>query len=493
MKIEIYGHDNHYLLECIALLFFPVTKFHDNSQDNITFRSILIEEGDNTIGVAQMESPQGLSEVRDQEPNPCSSRAVHAVIGRPFYELCSKVTGLRPPWGMLCGIRPSKLMREFMDSGMSLEETIRYMEGYYLARRDKLELCGKTALCEQTYEKKDNAHSCSLYLSIPFCPSRCHYCSFVSVSNDRALKLLPQYVEYLCRDLEEAADAIARTGLSLKTIYMGGGTPTVLSAEQLQTVLGKVSSLFDVSSLEEYTVEAGRPDCTDREKLQAILDSGATRISINPQTFNNDVLESIGRKHTAEQTEEVYALARAVGFQNINMDLIAGLIGETEEQFFYSVDKALALHPENVTVHSLALKKSSHAKQEQAKEFVQESGKIGAMLDYSQKRLAEEGYQPYYLYRQKNTIGNNENTGYTLPGYEGKYNLYMMGELHSIFGCGAGAATKMVSADRTLIKRVFQPKYPYEYIGGFEETLRNNREKLQEICRQLKIGTYGNN
>lgn len=477
MRIELSGHDNRYLLECIALLFFPAAKFRDNQDDGIIFYSSLTEQDGRMTIRAGVDTPED-SAREMEEVESCSGRALHALIARTFYEACAKVTGLRPPWGTLCGIRPSKLFREFLDGGMTEEQVIGYMEDYYLARREKLELCRDVARYERSYEERSSLRDCSLYISVPFCPTRCFYCSFVSHSNEKAKRLLPAYVDLLCRDLTRAAEDVRLLGMNLRSVYMGGGTPTVLSAADLDRVLGTVQAEFDLSGLQEYTVEAGRPDCTDEEKLRVIARRGADRVSINPQTMNDRILESIGRRHTAAQTEEAYRMAREVGFKTINMDLIAGLLGETVEEFQYSVDRVLDLRPENLTVHSLCLKKNSRAKAEQREEFVRESGRMEEMLAYSQRRLREEGYEPYYLYRQKNTLGNHENTGYTLPGHEGKYNLYMMGELQTIVGAGAAAVTKLVNLEKNRIERIFLPKYPYEYIGGFDELTERNRAKL---------------
>ena len=277
-------------------------------------------------------------------------------------------------------------------------------------------------------------------------------------------------------------------GLNLKTIYIGGGTPTSLSADQLRQLMGAVRECFDLSRLEEYTVEAGRPDCTDAEKLAVIKEYGASRISINPQTFNDQVLANIGRKHSAQDILRCFDEARQVGHGNINMDLIAGLPGDTVESFAASLEQAIALDPENITVHTLTLKRASNLVIENRDEAYAD---VAAMVELANQRLAAAGYRPYYLYRQKNTLKNLENTGWCKPGYEGYYNIYIMEEIHSILSAGAGGSTKLCQPGGSRIERIFNYKYPAEYIDGFDEILRRKEGVSAFYARYLDSETTG--
>lgn len=284
------------------------------------------------------------------------------------------------------------------------------------------------------------------------------------------------YVDALCREVEAIQCEAQKNDLNIKTIYIGGGTPTALSADQLRQLMGTVRRCFDLSALEEYTVEAGRPDCTDREKLEVLKEYGATRISINPQTFSDEVLSRIGRRHTAQDILDCFKTAREVGHNNINMDLIAGLPGDTVEGFEKSLNTAISLSPENITVHTLTLKRASNLVIKNAED---DYGDVAAMLDKC-AALADAGYRPYYLYRQKNTLQNLENTGWCKPGFEGLYNIYIMEEVHSILSAGAGGSTKLCQPGGTRIERIFNYKYPAEYISGFD-TILKRKEGIGEF------------
>ena len=318
---------------------------------------------------------------------------------------------------------------------------------------------------------------------MPFCPTRCAYCSFVSQSVEKAKKQIPEYHRLLLEELKETAKVADALGLNLRAVYVGGGTPTTFSAEQLSEMIRVVKDSFDMSQCEELTVEAGRPDTIDRAKLDALLKSGVSRISINPQTLQDNVLENIGRRHTAQQTVDAFHLAREAGFTNINMDLIVGLPGDTYETFCDTIEKVIALGPENVTVHSFALKRSS---------FITQSGEInkahadaalaGRMMAYAEKRLTERGLEPYYLYRQSRMAGNLENTGWAKPGTECAYNIFTMDETETVLACGAGGVTKLKNPYSEDLSRIFNFKYSYEYISRYPEIL----ERKEGIAKQYE-------
>jgi oxygen-independent coproporphyrinogen-3 oxidase len=334
---------------------------------------------------------------------------------------------------------------------------------------EKISLCEETVEPEHAIIAKNSNNSFSLYVSVPFCPSRCSYCSFVSHSVDKAGKLIDEYVSLLCKELKQTAQIAKEQNLKLETVYIGGGTPVALNAAQIKTVMSAISENFDLSGISEYTVEAGRPDAIDKEKLLAIKEGGATRISVNPQTMNDNVLKAIGRNHTAEQTITAFKMARELGFDNINMDLIAGLPTDTVESFKNTLNILLNLNPESITVHSLSIKKASNLSiNDQLPEI--EVGKTASeMVRYARKVLTEKGIVPYYMYRQSKTVGNLENVGYAKKGFEGLYNVFIMDETHTILACGASAVTKLRQPGGDSIERIFNFKYPYEYISRFDE------------------------
>ena len=387
-----------------------------------------------------------------------------------LYNCFTFASGYYPQWGILTGVRPAKLFSRLSGS-MGSKNAEEYFRDSFKVSDKKIELCKKTRLGEEKIISLSKSNSFSLYISIPFCPTRCSYCSFVSHSVEQAKKLIPKYVEKLCEEIALTGKKARELNLRLETVYIGGGTPTTLSAEQIKTVMDTVKENFDLSDCLEYTVEAGRPDTITEDKLIAIKNGGATRISINPQTMNDSVLETIGRKHTSAQTVESFKLARTLGFNNINMDLIAGLPSDTYDSFKETLDKVSKLNPESVTVHSLSMKRSSNLTIKG--DFPEiEIGKIASdMVDYANTFLIEKGIIPYYMYRQSKTVGNLENVGYAKKGAECLYNVYIMDETHSIFACGASAVTKLREPGGNYIERIFNFKYPYEYIDRFNDII----------------------
>ncbi len=383
-------------------------------------------------------------------------------------------TGYKSEWGLLTGVRPAKLFsRLIKNSGEEKAEC--YFKNRLLVSDEKTSLCKETAVSEEKIIDQSRPESFSLYVSIPFCPSRCSYCSFVSHSVDKAGKLIDEYVKLLCREIEATGKIARDEKLRLETVYIGGGTPVAISAEQISEIMNSIKTHFDLTDISEYTVEAGRPDAIDKAKLKAIKNGGATRISVNPQTMNDSVLKEIGRNHTAEQTINAFSLAREVGFKDINMDLIAGLPTDTFESFKNTLDILTKLDPESITVHSLSVKRASNISRENTLPEL-ETGKIASnMVRYARKTLSEKGIKPYYMYRQSKTVGNLENVGYAKAGYEGLYNVYIMDETHTILACGASAVTKLREPRGDFIERIFNFKYPYEYIDRFDEIIERKQ------------------
>lgn len=399
-----------------------------------------------------------------------------------MFELLCDITDYTPPWGILTGVRPAKLMSNLCQKHGELW-AITYFTDELKVSEEKTALALSVAKKEAPIIDGSAPDSYSLYVSVPFCPTRCSYCSFISHSNESAKKLIPEYVEKLCEELEVTGRIAKGLNLKLESIYIGGGTPSVLTAEQLKRVTDAISRNFDVPSVREYTIEAGRPDSTTKEKLEVMKSCGCTRISINPQTFNDDVLREIGRNHSSQMTLDCFSDAREVGFTNINTDLIAGLPTDTLESYERTLDKAIELSPENITVHTLALKRSSNIVTESRKT---NSGIVACeMLSLTQKRLTEAGYVPYYMYRQSKCLGNLENVGWTKAGYECLYNVYMMEECHTVLAVGAGAVIKLKAPESKEIERIFNYKYPYEYISGFDEIIRR-KEYIGEFYRKYR-------
>ncbi len=403
--------------------------------------------------------------LEDKDP-----KTAELTIASCLFKCFVSATGYTPEWGLLTGVRPAKLYSR-MTARAGREETEKYFSEKLFVSDEKISLCREASAPEEAITSRNSRNSYSLYVSIPFCPSRCSYCSFVSHSVDKAGKLIVDYLPLLCKELEETAKIAKKLGLRLETVYIGGGTPVALSAKELDTLMTAISDNFDLSGISEYTVEAGRPDAIDAEKLAAIKKGGATRISVNPQTMNDSVLEAIGRKHTAAQTSEAFSLARKAGFDNINMDLIAGLPTDTPESFEKTLDALLRLDPESITVHSLSVKKAATISTSGALPEIEAGVSASKMVRHARKTLTENGIVPYYMYRQSKTVGNLENVGYAKKGFEGLYNVYIMDETHTILACGASAVTKLREPGGDYIERIFNFKYPYEYISRFDELI----------------------
>lgn len=460
MTLIFSNHSFQYEIERLFRSFFPPVKIALSSDPaDAVGEYCLTERGISPKGIAlavRLYAEGKTLSAKETLPPETAEKEQERVLSVLLYRVLSELTGISPPWGILTGVRPVKLL-----CGISEKEAAERL----LVSPEKHALAQRISAVQSPLIAAIPKRSFSLYVSIPFCPSRCSYCSFVSHSTEKAAARLDEYLDRLETELKQTADIARRLGLQLDTIYFGGGTPTTLSTEQLKRLFAALDA-FDRSRLREFTVEAGRPDTITREKLLAIKEAGARRISVNPQTMRDSVLAAVGRRHTAAQTEAAYALAREVGFESINMDLIAGLPTDDAEGFKYSLDRVCELAPENITVHSLSLKRAAALFHEQDREL---RGGAAQMIDYTHSKLSSLGYQPYYLYRQKNTADNRENTGYAKPGTESLYNIFIMEELQTILAVGAGASTKLVDSENGRITRLANFKYPYEYIDRFDE------------------------
>lgn len=408
---------------------------------------------------------------------------VEYALCRLLYKTLQDLTGYTPPWGLLTGIRPVRRVVQMFDAGMSPEEVSTHLRERFLVSAQKIRLALDTANVQYPilpHSRKE----IGLYISIPFCPTRCSYCSFVSHSMDSAMQLIPDYITYLCREIAILGEIIRRYGLHVQSVYIGGGTPTSISAQQLREVMEAIRTHIDIAGAREYTVEAGRADTITEDKLRVIQEMGATRISVNPQTLQDSVLEAIGRRHTAQQAVDAFLLARKLGFDDINMDLIAGLPTDTYEGFADTLERVMALHPDSITVHTLTLKRAADLYGSGGSE--QHTAEVAKMAELSAQLLPENGYRPYYMYRQKNTVGNLENVGYAREGKENLYNILIMDETQTILGAGCAASTKLVEPNGK-ITRVHNYKFPYEYISRFDKLMEKKAE-IEEILQSMQEG-----
>lgn len=478
MKLNIDGAMNAYYVQMLCMVFFPGTKFSDNCEvtENDPVLDLKVVRDESGIRATAQMSLGDLHS--DAERYYCyrsdmtHDRIDKIAVGDAVISAGSELINYRPVWGMLTGVRPSKVATEMLRSGMSKTRTKKTLTNEYFVIPKKAALATDVALNEMKIIGTPDIRDCSMYISIPFCPTRCAYCSFVSYTSKKLLALIPEYLERLMKDVKKTLRNIGEMGLNLKTIYIGGGTPTILDERQLEYLLSGISETIDTSKLEEFTLEAGRPDTITLDKFLIANKHGVTRVSVNPQILCDEVLSGIGRSHNTEEFFRAYEMARNSGIDTINTDLIAGLPGDSFKTFAASFDKILELRPENITVHTFCVKKASDLLRENSNIYSIRGGDTGKCVDYSQIKSTYAGYRPYYMYRQKNTVGNYENVGMALEGKEGLYNIYMMEEVHTIFAEGAGAVTKLVDVERInqynrsdlKIKRIFNEKYPYEYL-----------------------------
>lgn len=472
MRLYFSGHDCRYAAEQSLLMLFPGEKpeYPEGSPSGercelrvsrgakyTVCTALLLRSGAAFRGRAQAENPDPADEYALRG---CENRLVKLA----FYR-AALASGLpKPEWGSLSGVRPAKLVDAYLREGLSPRAAKgRFMREYFVSG-PRAGLCLDAALAAQEAARSLGERDVCLYVGIPFCPTRCAYCSFVSQSVEKSMKLMEPFLDALLLDIRATAAETRRAGLRPVALYMGGGTPTTLSAAQLDRLCAALEREFDLSALREYTVEAGRPDTITAEKLRVLRAHGVGRVSVNPQTMSDSVLEAIGRRHTAQDIVDALALVRECGGFEVNMDLIAGLPTDTAGGFSRTLDAVLSLAPENVTVHTLSLKRGSGLTL--AGRPLPEAGEVRAMLDEAMERLAGSGYAPYYLYRQKNMAGGFENVGWTKPGSENLYNICIMEELCSILAMGAGGSTKLVADGGKRIKRFIAPKYPQEYINA---------------------------
>lgn len=475
MNLYVKNHNFHFELENLTRLFFPnekITVIRDFSEPQPPY---IYTEVSDKITISVNIGSFNKSETAVKKLTDDDNELVSAQL---LYKLLCDFTGLTQLWGILTGVRPVKLLRRLAEES-SEEQAVKKFEKDFFVSNEKIALSRETEHNERKILELSKPESFSLYVGIPFCPSRCSYCSFVMASIERAEKLIEPYTKLLCEEIKRTAEIANKLGLRLETVYFGGGTPTTLSAEQLDTVLRTVNNSFDMSTCREFTVEAGRPDTIDIAKLFALKENKVDRISINPQTVNDEVLKTIGRKHTAQQFFDAFELARKCGFDNINTDLIAGLPTDTPESFKNSLDSIVRLNAECITVHTLCMKRASRLTTEGVTLDLQQARDAREMLAYTQNILGQNEYIPYYMYRQSRMVGNLENVGWSKRGFESLYNVYVMDETHTILACGSGGVTKLKRNNPDYLERIFNFKYPYEYIDRFDELIQRKSGIMQ--------------
>ncbi len=492
MKLILDGNINVYYVQTLCMIFFPGAKFGSAEQNdpNAPKLTLRLTEREDGMEAEATVTANGKTEtaLRFEEYSELydKDKIAKLVCGSAVIAACGALLGYRPSWGMLTGVRPSKVATELLGQGLSKTKVKKILNSAYCVIPKKAALATDVALCEQKIIGTPGKKDCSVYISIPFCPSRCSYCSFVSYTSKKLLSLIPDYLVHLAEDVKLLFAKIRELDLNLRTIYIGGGTPTILTADQLRFLLSTIAECTNVSSLEEYTLESGRADTITAEKLAVAKEYGVTRICVNAQSLSNEVLQNVGRGHSAEEFLRAFDVAKASGIPYINTDLIVGLPGDDFGSFAKTFDKILSLRPENITVHTFCVKKAADILRQDSNVYSLRGGDAGKCVDYAQLKASESGYKPYYMYRQKNTVGNFENVGFALDGAECKYNVYMMEEVHSIFAAGAGAVSKMVdyapaNGGKPVIERLFYPKYPYEYLR--DESTAQKMEAMESFYR----------
>ena len=486
MKFWFYGHDCRYAAEQMLLCLFPqerpvypdappqegedglVLSF-EKEHDRAVGRAVLTREGRSASGEAGAPIDQ-----LEEDPL-AEGRVKQRLLKLAFYRAARAWGVPQPPWGALTGVRPVKLPAKVLAAGGTQEQAEEQLRDLYDVTPLRRQLALSCAASSHAARQALMADEVSLYVGIPFCPTRCAYCSFVSADVKRALKQVEPYVDALLQETAALAHVLKGAHKAVRTVYVGGGTPTTLTADQLDRLLTGLSAVLPLDRCTEFTVEAGRPDTITEEKLSVLRTHGADRVSVNPQTLNDKVLRAMGRAHTARQARQAFRLARQVGFPHINTDLIAGLPEDTLDGFRATLEEVLSWAPENVTVHTLALKRGSALLGEGGtpNRALPAPEETAAMLDLAWSALKERGYRPYYLYRQKYMSGSLENVGWCKPGCESLYNIAMMEELHTVLALGGGGVTKLVEQDTGRISRIAAPKYPYDYL-----------QRLSHVCAQ---------
>ena len=467
MELTILGHEDLYAVEQLQLALFsvdaPGSAVSKLSRGGtwLTATTTITVNGQRTRAVRRLRA-------REE-----TVRARRRMLQQSYYLAALPHLSQVPAWGALSGVRPTKISTKHLLEGGTPRSAQKLLEDVYFVTPERSRLALDCSLSTVKAASLLDKTDVSLYIGIPFCPTRCSYCSFVSRTIGKRTELLEPYLQALKQELRHTGKLMANSGFHVRTIYIGGGTPTTLSAAQLADLMDAVKESFDLSRCIEFTVEGGRPDTLDLEKLRTIRQCGADRMSINPQTMEDAVLRACARPHTADDVRKAYHQAVEAGFEAINMDLIAGLPGDSFEGFRRSLDTVAALEPANITVHTLALKKGADLFEN--REGLLHAQEVTRMVDYANETLRRLGYKPYYLYRQKYMSGSFENVGWSREGTDCLYNIYMMEEVHTILSLGGGGMNKVNFSDGSL-QRFHNPKFPEQYIQQLDSVLAQKEE-----------------
>lgn len=475
MKLLCVNHDTEYEINNIIHLFQPYIP------GDYTLESIY-KDGYAISRLMQEDEmlQESEAEVEQSEDEHTQKKHMKLMLKATAYAVLSRVSEKKMPWGVLTGIRPTKIVHDYLHHGLSHAQIEDRLLNVYQISPEKVKLMMDVAAAEEQILDANKPGEINIYIGIPFCPTRCVYCSFTAYSLEAKKKHVESYLDALCKEISFIATA--QKDHPIRSLYIGGGTPTSLNEAQLERLLKHIEAEFDLSAISEYTIEAGRPDTITAEKLEIMKRMGVGRISINPQSMNQKTLDTIGRHHSVEEIREVFQMARDLGHDNINMDIILGLPGEMPSDVAYTLAEIKKLNPENITVHTLAIKKTSKLKETQSEYELVEVDKIQTMLRLCEEVCEDMGLKPYYMYRQKNMLGNFENVGYAKPGYECVYNVEIMEEKQSIIAAGAGAITKMVYQNGERIDRVPNVKSLEDYIGRIDEMIERKREGFKKYC-----------
>ena len=467
MKLTISGHEDRYPVEQLQMSLFP--GFSEGCAHSKLSRGAIWLTATATIEINGKRT-RATRRLRVTEE---TVRLRRRILQQSFYLAALPHLAEVPAWGALAGVRPTKLSTKHLLEGGSLKSADQLLKEVYFVTPARRKLALDCSVSTVNAVKQTDEQDISLYIGIPFCPSRCSYCSFVSRTVGKRTELLEPYLTALYKELFHTGKLLANSGKTIRTIYIGGGTPTTLTASQLSQLLDTVSEAFDLSRCLEFTVEGGRPDTLDAEKLRAVRVHGADRMSINPQTMEDSVLRACGRPHTGADILTRFQEAEDAGFTAINMDLIAGLPQDSFDGFRRSLDTVAALNPGNITVHTLALKKGADLFEKRV--ALPSYAEVARMVDYANETLRSLGYKPYYLYRQKYMSGSFENVGWSRDGLDCLYNIYMMEETHTILSLGGGGMNKVNLPDGTL-QRFHNPKFPEQYIDQLDDVLRQKED-----------------
>lgn len=473
LNIEAIGHDAKNAVLQIMQLFFA-------ADSDAEVKSRLFKENGRFISEAQIKK-DGKSAFGRAECIKEEKLYVTNTIKKAVFYAAKELSDMPAPWGISTGIRPAKTARKMLEGGISEKDVISHLKDEYLMEEKKAALALEVAKSEMGILSQTGKNSVSIYVGIPFCPSRCSYCSFISQATEHNKKYILPYVDALIRETEYSAKILRRLGQKAEAVYFGGGTPTAIEPQLLQRIIESLKNSFDLSDVKEFTVEAGRPDTFSREMIKMLKAEGVSRISINPQTMHQKTLDAIGRRHSTEDVKRAFYIAREEGIASINADMIVGLPGEDCDMVSQSVDEILRLSPQSVTVHTLYMKRAARLNEEfSALRFARDTHK---MMDISAEKLREKDLLPYYMYKQRNTLGNLENVGFAKEGHESIYNVCIMEEEQSILALGAGGSTKAVGNGQ--IRRIFNPKEAADYTSRIDEVLRRKDEYekiMQTFC-----------